>query len=232
MKCLDIIPLIWRRKSNAIFRNIHILVSIAVWYIIILLFERLRTMLETSMIETSAFNSSTSIWEQILHFNTLPLNSILSKTGNMQKNILAIKFRRSDDSKNSGDLRNSNWQHCDDSDNKSDNSWPKWRQLSCQNVVSYDHVTTTRVISDNHVTTTGVLSYDHVTTTWVVSYDHVTTTGVVSYDLVMTTRVVSYDLATTLTDNSKLLSSSFHWLKEVANWHCHRLPPPTQRVLV
>ena len=118
---------------------------------------------------------------------------------------LVINFRQSDDLKNSGDLRDWNWRHCDDSDNESDDSWPKWRPVSCQNVVSYDQVTTTRVVS-----------YDHVTTTRVVSYDQLTTTGVVSYDLV-----------TTLTDDSKLLSPSFHWLQEVDNWHRHRLPHPT-----
>jgi hypothetical protein len=88
------------------------------------------------------------------------------------------------------------------------------------NVVSYDQVTTTRVVSYDQVTTTGVVSYDQVTTTRIVSYDHITTTRVVSYDQVTTTAVVSYDLVTTLTDNSKLLSPSFHGLQEVANWHC------------
>jgi hypothetical protein len=63
------------------------------------------------------------------------------------------------------------------------------------------------------MTTTRVISYDHVTTTRVVPYDHVTTTGVVSYDLVTNTRVVSYDPVTTLTDDSKLLSPSFHDLQ-------------------
>ena len=72
-----------------------------------------------------------------------------------------------------------------------------------------------------------VVSYDHVTTTGVVSYDHVTSTGVISIDHVTTTGVVSYDLVTALTDDSKLLSPSFHGLQELANWHCHRSPLPT-----
>ena len=77
--------------------------------------------------------------------------------------------------------------------------------MSCQNVVSYDHVTTGRV-----------LSYDSVTTTRVISYDLVTTNRVVSYDPVTTTRVVSYNLVTTLTDDSdEILSPSFHRLQEV-----------------
>ena len=91
--------------------------------------------------------------------------------------------------------------------------------MSCQNVVSYDQVTSTRVVSYDQVTTTGVISYDQVTTTRVVSYDHVTTTRVISCDQVTTTGVVSYNLVTTLTDNSTLLSPSFHGLQEVANWH-------------
>ena len=92
--------------------------------------------------------------------------------------------------------------------------------MSHQNVVSYDQVRTTRVVSYDHVTTTGVVSYDQVTTTRVVNYHHVTTARVISYDHVTTTGVVSYDLVTTLTDDSKLLSPSFHGLQEVANWHC------------
>ncbi len=70
--------------------------------------------------------------------------------------------------------------------------------MSCQNVVSYDHVTTGRVVSYSSVTTTRVLSYDLVTTNRVVSYDPVTTT-----------RVVSYNLVTTLTDDSELLPCFF-----------------------
>ena len=103
-----------------------------------------------------------------------------------KSDILAIKFRRSDDSKNSGNLHDSNWQHCDDSDNESDDSWPKWWPASCQNVVSYDQMTTGRVVSYDSVTTTRVVSYDLVTTNRVVSYDPVATTRVISYDPVMT----------------------------------------------
>ena len=99
--------------------------------------------------------------------------------------------------------------------------------MSCDIVVSYDHVTTTRDVSYDHVTSTGVVSYDPVTSTGVVSYDHVSSTGVVSYDHVTTTGVVSYDLVTILTDDSKLLSPSFHKLQELANWHRHRSSPPT-----
>jgi hypothetical protein len=88
-------------------------------------------------------------------------------------------------------------------------------------------VTTGRVVSYDLVTTTRVISYNHVTTTRVVSYDQVTTDRVVSYNHVTTTKVASYDLVTTLTDDSKLLSPSFHALQVVANWHCHRSSPPT-----
>ena len=95
--------------------------------------------------------------------------------------------------------------------------------MSCQNVVSYDHVTTGRVVSYDSVTT-RVVSYEPVTTNRVISYDPVATTRVISYDPVMTTRVVSYDLVTTLNDDSKLLSPSFHRLQEVANWHHHLQP--------
>jgi len=42
--------------------------------------------------------------------------------------ILAINFRQSDDSKNSGDLRDWNWRHCDDWDNESDDSDPSDNQ--------------------------------------------------------------------------------------------------------
>jgi hypothetical protein len=116
-------------------------------------------------------------------------------------------------------VRDSNWRHCDDSDNKSDDSWPKWRPLSHQNVVSYDHVTTMGVVIYDHVTTMGVISYDHVTTTRVVSYDHVTTTRVVSYDHVTTTRVVSYDLVPTLTDDSTSLS----WIMTCYIWRPYKV---------
>ena len=75
--------------------------------------------------------------------------------------------------------------------------------------------TTGRVISYDSVTATRVVSYDPVTTNRVVTYDPVATTRVVSYNFVMTTRVVSYDLVTTLTDDSLLLSPSFHRLQEV-----------------
>ena len=92
---------------------------------------------------------------------------------------------------------------------------PKWWPVSCQNVVSYDQMTSGKFLSYNLVTTTRVVSYNPVTTNRVVSYDPVATTRVVSYDPVMTTRAVSYDLVTTLTDDSKLLSPSFHGLQEV-----------------
>ena len=119
-----------------------------------------------------------------------------------KSDILAINFRQSDDSRNSGDLRDSNWQHCDNSDNETDDSWPKWRPVSCQSVVSYNHVTTG----------------------WVISYDLVMATESSVYNPVTTTRVVSYNLVITLTDDSKLLSPSFHGLQEVANWHHHLQP--------
>ena len=73
----------------------------------------------------------------------------------------------------------------------SDDSWPKWQPVSCQNVISSNHVTTSRVISYDSVTTTRVISYNPVTTNRVISYNLVATTAVVSYDPVMTTRVVS-----------------------------------------
>ena len=83
---------------------------------------------------------------------------------------------------------------------------------------------TGKVVSYNSVTTSRVVSYNLVTTNRVVSYGPVATTRVVSYDPVITTRVVSYDLMTTLTDNSKVFSPSFHRLQEVANWHHHFQP--------
>ena len=132
-------------------------------------------------------------WGPVFHYAVYAMTGEDLQDRQLAKksDILAITFRRSDDSKNSGDLHDWNWWHCDDSDNKSDDSCHMWWPVSRQNVVSYDQVTTTRVVSYDHVTTTGVVSYDHVTTTGVVSYDHVTTTRVVSYDQVTTTGVVS-----------------------------------------
>ncbi len=72
-------------------------------------------------------------------------------------------------------------------------------------VVSYDHVTSDAV------------RYDHVTSDAVVRYDHVTSDAAVRYDHVTSGVVVSHDVATTLTDDSKLLSCSFHELQELAN---------------
>ena len=95
-----------------------------------------------------------------------------SKTGNLKKSdILAIKFRRSDDWQNSGDLYDSNWRHkCRKwppldyplsrqlqlgNDQQSRQLWPSYdcqsRQLQpCDNhsrVVSYYKVTTHLVVS-------------------------------------------------------------------------------------
>ena len=101
--------------------------------------------------------------------------------------------------------------------------------MSCQNVVSYNHVTTDRVVSYDSVTNTRVVNYNPVTANRVSSYNLVATTRVISYDPVMTTRVISCDLVTTLTDGSKLRSPFFHGLQEVAVWHHHLQPTSVGR---